>query len=197
MAQQSENLAQDIKTNISNKDDIKTIEFFAGKIPSEDVYILQSAVYIKKVFDRGGDIEGLKSGIRNRYGNRGVNICNLYSAGYFETWIKPLYESFASSEDFKQESFLDAYELIVGEYPFAIFVHRAMSPKEIEQVADKKIKECLTYGIKTLSVHGIGSDNVVTILQAVAEIKKKYGFKTNLELKGSLIVVKLKIHKDS
>jgi hypothetical protein len=195
--QQFDNLAQDINANINSKDDIETIGYFTGKVPPEDVYILQSSIYIKKVFDRGGDIEELKNGLRNRYGSRGINICNLYSAGYFESWIKPLYENFASSDDFRPESFLEAYELIVNQYPFAIFVHRAMSSKEIEQVADKKIKECLSYGISTLSLHGIGSDNVVTILEAINEIKKKYNFKANMELKDNIIIVKIKIPKES
>jgi hypothetical protein len=193
MIQEYENLAKDIEENTGGATEAKLISYFSGKIPADDLYVLKASVYIKKVFDRGGDIEGLKSDIRYRYGKRGNNICNLYSAGYFESWIKPLYGNLSSTEGFTNQTFLEAYNLVVETYPFAIFVHHAMTAAEIEEQAAIKIKVCRMYGIKTLSIHGIGSDNVHTISTALEAIKEKYKFETDIEGKGSLMVAKINI----
>lgn len=192
---EKEQLAVDISKQINTAQVNDVISYFEGKIPNEDLYVLRAAIYIKGQFDKGCDVESLKNSVVSTHGKRGRNICNLYSAGYFETWIKPLYENLASMEDFTKEKFLEAYNLVVEHFPFAIFVHRGMAVSEIENEVERKIAESQKYGIETLNIHGIGSDNILNITEVVKKIKKKYKFEIKIEEKSGLFVVKISITK--
>lgn len=182
--------AEDYSKKISKKKNIELIEYFQGKIPEKDLYALKASIYIKEVFDGGGDIQSLKQGLRNRYGQRGNNISNLYSAGYFETWIKPMYEN-SSSQDI--QVFLETYELIVEDFPFAIFVSRDMSVAEITREIKNKINDCQKYGIETLNIHGIGEENIFNITKAVETLQKEVEFAFDFAKKGRLFVVKVSL----
>ncbi|MEK7497648.1 MAG: hypothetical protein AAB656_01885 [Patescibacteria group bacterium] len=158
-----------------------TINFFDGKIPKEDIYVLKASAYIKKVFDGGGSVEVFKRQLRYKYGERGTNICNLYSAGYFESWIRPLYES-------SPDNFQEAYEIVIKQLPFAIFVHGDMTIADIEKKVKEKAKENKLYGIKFINLHGIGTDNINKITKASGELlAENPDFKITYEAKGMFV----------
>ena len=171
--------------------DLKIIEYFNDKIPTEDLYALKASVYIKKVSDEGGNIRSLKQDLRNRYGQRGINISNLYSAGYFESWIKPMYEN---SPD--QEVFMKTYSLVVEQSPFAIFVHADMPVVEIKRQVQEKINESRQYGIKICNVHGIGEDNVVKIVNSLNILKKEMNLEIDYDIKGRICVARINLSRD-
>ena len=98
-------------------------------------------------------------------------------------------------EGFTKEKFLEAYNLVVEHYPFAIFVHRGLSVSEIVAEIEKKISESKKYGIKILNIHGIGSDNMLNITEAVKKIKDKYRLEITIEERSSLFVVKIKLNE--
>lgn len=191
---EKEQLALDIAKKSENAE-TDLITYFKEKIPDEDLYILRAAIYIKQRFDEGKEVEPLKNSVAYTHGKRGRNICNLYSAGYFETWIKPLYLALSDSGGFTQEKFIDAYNLVVEQYPFAVFVHRGMSIAEIQREIEKKITESQKYGIEILNIHGIGSDNITNIIEAVKKIKPKYDLPYEIEQKSGLFVVKISLKK--
>lgn len=103
------------------------------------------------------------SDIIARFGERGKNICNLYTAGYFDSQIKPLYEEVGTSDLLQ---FNQIYEQIVTESPYAVFIHAEMSVKNVGETVKQKMEISKKYGIKYLNIHGIGKDNVdkITIL---------------------------------
>lgn len=173
-----------------DKDDenSKLIGFFIGKVPDEDIYALKASSYIEKVFDEGKNVHDLKKQLRYKYGQRGINISNLFSAGYFKTWIKPLFENTSSREDF-----MKAYELAVQQSPFAIFVSSEISIVDIEKKVKDKLVENKAYGIKNINIHGIGSENIKKIFKATENLTKE---SKNLEVtyeNAVMFVAKLKI----
>lgn len=161
-ADNAENYVKEEKTNEDND----LVVFFEGKIPAEDLYSLKASLYIHKLFKEGKDIHDLKKQLRYSNGQRGINICNLYSAGYFRTWIKPLYENSAP------ENFKESYEIVIVQSPFAIFVNADMTVANIEEQIKVKVNDSQLYGIKTVNVHGIGSDNINKIFEAIKNLSK-------------------------
>lgn len=146
------------------------IDFFRGKIPNDDIIILQAAIYLKSVLDKNGDTSKIKGNIVSRYGQRGNNISNLYTAGYFDSWIKPLFKNFDKYSDIDKKNTLEIYNLIVNDYPFAIFVGRSMTKETLIKTITDKLAKNKEYGIGTLTVHGIGEENIRKINSALLEV---------------------------
>lgn len=185
----------DFQKSKPNKQESSLIDYFHGKIPEDDWYALRASVFIKKVFDsgEGGEVEILRKDLRYGHGKRGTDISNLYSANYFETWIKPLYKDMKQKDNFDRREFLEAYNLIIEQYPFAVFVHRGMTVREITKAINKKEVECKKYGIKKLNVHGIGVENINKITESINNLKKKKEIDFEYEHKGGLFVAVINI----
>lgn len=175
----------------SSRETRTILDFFRGKISNSDLEILRFSIYLKKVFDRGECVSELKSQIIQKYGERGKNICNLYSAGYFESQIRPLYENLSSQSNFSKEKFDTIYEIIVTESPYAIFINNRPSQKESLQQVITKIKTSNKYGITNLNIHGIGGRNVEKILHILEEIKDKIVQPPNILKEGDVITVRV------
>lgn len=152
------------------------LNYFYGKIPSGDYSILRAALFLKSQFDDGKPVDRLKRDIVDKYGERGKNISNLCTAGYFETVIKPLYEEMVKTTDDPSTKFIETYEVIIAQYPFAIFVNKMMSVDELKKVILGKITRNKKYGINYLRIHGIGEDNVRKISQILTDkdIQKEF-----------------------
>lgn len=183
---------EDYREKIGQKDNQILLEFFVDVLPQEDLNILRAALYIRTIFkEHHGDVTQLKAQLINQYGIRARNIANLCSAGYFESWIKPLYEEMSKKPSFKEEKFLEIYEEIVRYSPFAFFVSRAMSDSEVIQHIMNKIEKMKGYGIKTLNIHGIGHTNVDKVKNALEEIEKKIKCTKSILEEDNIIVIKL------
>jgi hypothetical protein len=154
-----------------NKD---LLGYFRGKIPDSDLPILRASIYLKTVHDRRGETHPIKEDISIRYGRRGNVIANLCTAGYFETVIKPLYRELASHNDFTREKFLNAYEGIIGDYVFAVFVNIFTSYEKLKAEVLRKIELNIKYGIHKMNLHAIGRENKEKILNLLKDedIKK-------------------------
>ncbi len=170
------------KYNKENKNK-QIIEFFKPIIPEKDTEALEAALYLREVFARKGDIKKLKADISQSFGDRGNNIANLCTAGYFENFLIPLYNS-------SKEKFDKLYELIVEKSPFALFVHAGMSSNEIVDKIKVKLEISKKYGIKFVHIHGIGESNITKIKNCIESQKELFGFyeKKIFENEGILII---------
>lgn len=177
----------------SSEDTKTTLNFFRGKISNIDLEILRFSIYLKKVFDRGDSVSELKSQIIQKYGERGKNICNLYSAGYFESQIKPLYELLSSQPDFSKDKFNTIYEIIVTESPYAIFINNRLNLEESLKQVTLKIDTSIKYGITNLNIHGIGSNNVSKILHILENIKDRIVQPPTIITESEVITVKVNL----
>lgn len=167
------------------------ISYFKGKIPSSDIEALRQSIYIKVVHNRGDDIQKLKWDITSRYGNRGKNICNLYSAGYFTSQIRPLYEEMISQPNFSPDDFNTAYDRIVSESPYAVFINREMTNDSAEKEVRDRINTAKKYGIRYLNIHGISEENVDKIVYILERLKSDFPLPQEIKRQGNVIVVKI------
>lgn len=156
------------------KEGRELIESFRGKVPASDLQALRAGLYICELFKRGESVRNLKLSVIQKYGRRGANIVNLYTAGYFKSHIRPLYEEMFTQPNFSPEDFTRIYDEIVTQYPFAVFVSQRMSEKEFEVEVRNKMKMNKKYGINQMNIHGIGEDNVSKIQRLLEKLRDDF-----------------------
>lgn len=168
-------------------------EFFKDKLPKQDVTILRAALYMRKAHDNNLPIDRLKNDIVTRYGQHGSNISNLCTAGYFESHFKPMYEEMSKREGFTSQVFIDSYNTIVDNAPFALFVSRPQTLDELTTLIIEKLNFNKAYGIKQLNIHAIGQDNIdkVKKLLEVDDVKKLFTSEPDIIIQSSVMNVAL------
>ena len=120
---------------------------------------------MRKKFEKGVSISDLKRDIIMRFGDRGRNISNLCSAGYFEEFLIPLYNS-------DKENFERIYEDLIANSMLAVFVNSGMDADDIPKELERKILISKKYGFKFIHVHGIGKKNISTIKEFINSKRK-------------------------
>lgn len=145
------------------------IEFFKDKISPEDLQCLRTGLYVGELTKTNKNRAVQIKDRASLRGKRTHNIINIASAGYFELYIKPLFEN-KPIEEARQD-----YEEIVTFLPEFIFVHNNMSEQDIISELKKKItqKEKYHLQVKQIIISGLGS-SVKTITSAHPKIIKKY-----------------------
>lgn len=129
-------------------------------VKPSDTPLLRSAFYLRKVHQDGNGVGNLKRDIVERYGERGKNVSNLCSAGYFETVVFPMLEELKSQDGFTAELFQERFEVIINSYPFAVFVSVQSNVSSAVAEVVNKIEVNKKYGIRKLKVHAIGHANI-------------------------------------
>jgi len=152
-----------------DNDDSAILEFFRPIIPPSDYEALEAALFLRAEFRKSNDVSGLKDDIRKRFGDRGNNISNLCTAGYFEEFLMPLFNS-------SREMFDRIYEEIVMRSIVAVFVNRGMKPDAIPYEIQRRLEISKKYGIKFIHIHGISRANVEKIISCIQEQKKFFDF---------------------
>lgn len=170
-----------------------TLDFFRGKIPTNDLEILRASLYVKSVYERGESVSELKWQIMQKYGVRGKNIVNLCTAGYFDSVIKPLYTGMSKRSNFTPELFISTYNKIIDHYTFAVFVSNRMGKEELKQEIVTKTKDNKKYGVKSINIHGLGEDNVKKIVDVLsdADIKSFFTQAPEIDSRTDYIIVKI------
>jgi hypothetical protein len=153
----------------------EVFDYFKEKIPPSDINILRAALYLRVTSEKRGEIAVLKGRIVQQYGMRGRNVTNLCSAGYFEGWLKPLYEDIEKTEEDKAEVlriFRKIYNNIVEELPWTVFVGFTSTEDGIKKEIIEKMENNKKYGIPFLNIHAIGKANISKIHAVLPGVEK-------------------------
>lgn len=186
-------LLDEAKTVLDEKVNTSLIIFFEKKIPSEDLRILKSALVIREKFERGEHVGEYRRELAQIYGQKAYTICNLVTAGYFENFLIPLYNSMAKEEGFEIEDFTKSYIKLIKDFPLAIFVNGSMTLDEVSLKIKNRIEENKKYEVPFLDIHGIGRANIETIERVVDSLKSPEDYTVkSIENRGSIILVKLR-----
>lgn len=187
-------LIEDFKEKDATSQNQKVLNFFQNKILPKDYEALRASLYLRSKYDEGVDVYQLKTDIITKYGERGKNISNMCTAGYFEKWLIPLYKEMEQSPDFSIDKFQFTYDIIVKESAFAVFVHRDMRGEKVKATILGKIHTNLEYGIKFVTIHGIGKENKKKIKETIAELESEHSFlRRSVEEEGSAIIARIQI----
>lgn len=189
--QSSNNEIEDYNEFEKNPKQSSTIDFFKDKISSEDLQCLKTGLYVKKLMraDVGRAIQ-----IRDRAtirGKRARNVVSIASAGYFETFLRPIFEN-KPIEEARQE-----YEEIVESLPEYIFVYGGMTEQRIVSEIDSRItqKERYHLQLERLVVIGLDScvDKIMTIYQKTTDKYPEYDISLEIKEDDELKQAKLTI----
>lgn len=167
------------------------IDFFQAKIPTSDMLILRAAYYLRTLHESGNPVTSLKKGITARYGNRGSSIANLCSGGYFETYLRPLYKMLEEKPNFTDSMFLDNYEIVINNAPFAYFVNGNQNLGELVKSLVDKIMFSKRYGQHKLAIHAIGRENINKVNRALEDesISNLISDDTDTNIRGTVMTV--------
>lgn len=152
------------------------IRYFQDKIPGGDVHLLRACVFLKMKHDRDESVGELKAQIGMSYGQRGRNLSNLCSAGYLDSYLRPLYEALLEAEgspEVAKEKFQGIYNSIVNELPWTVFVNRQSSDDQIKAEILSKTESSQKYGIKWINIHGLGQPNVAKIRNVLQVLEQE------------------------
>ena len=186
---QANKLLSDISKEENGEEYKELIEFFRGKIKNSDLEILRAALFIKSKFDQREQIGDLKHDVIIKFGDRGRNIVNLCTAGYFTSILKPLYIEMVNNPSFTPDWFEATFDKIVNTYPFAIFVSSQMTSVQLSQNVESQMKINKKYGIDYLNLHAIGEHNVDKIGVVLANFKSKFKYPPDIESGRRYIIV--------
>lgn len=146
------------------------IDYFTDKIPPEDLFLLRTGLYIKYLveqnnYDRAMQIK--ENTIKDRHSR---NVINLATAGYFETYIKPIFEN-NDLEIANKE-----YREVVQFLPEIVFVNNSMRVEDIILEVEEKIieKEHYRISVRDIMVNGIGRQCAQSISEAEPLLHRKY-----------------------
>ncbi|GBE18329.1 hypothetical protein BMS3Abin16_00926 [archaeon BMS3Abin16] len=201
LEEKSEETIQNLRLEESSEESISVLSYFKDIIPPEDYESLRASLYVDSVFKKSvaeGELSGdkiyhLKGDIIKKHGTRGLNICKIYGAGYFDTMIRPLHELIGKVPDFTKEKFDERSNIIIKESAFAVFVQGQWSVYRVEAEIKEKIKINLGYGIRFVNIHGIGDDLVEKIKRVIPNIENAYpNIEKTLEESVGIIFVKLR-----
>jgi hypothetical protein len=167
-------------------------------IPPEDVPLLMSCLYLRKRFQSGVAVEGIKQQIMNVYGARGGKFANLVSAGYLESFFVPLYDQLSAASpndpDTAKSNFRKSYNTIVNEQPWTEFISTRTTVEKATSHIIGKLMGNAESGVRFINIHGLGAQNVRKILRMLPEIEKKTGAnRVHVERDAARIFVRLEI----
>lgn len=154
----TEELLDSYREYSSKSKDGALLEFFASILTPSDYAALKMSLYLRdQMAKHSREVSKLKEDIREKFGERGANIANLCSAGYFENYFIPLFNQL------NKRDFQDEYEIAVGIKAKALFVHSSMSLEELEEEFNRMLEKAIKYRVKEFSILGLGSRNVGVI----------------------------------
>ncbi len=161
----------------------KELAKYKGIVAGKDVPILEVAILIKIKSLKGENIGPMKGQLVQRFGSRAGMICNLYSAGYFESLILPLYQSIEGGT-LALDEYLDIYEMIVTESPLAMFIGIGITKAKARQLLLDKISSNRANDVEHINIHGIGDSNIALIkaLLSDTEISSQFTEEPTLNL---------------
>jgi hypothetical protein len=194
----AEAVIEGIKESDETPENKALLDFFKGKIKQSDLEILRAAIYIRTAYLRGSKVKDSLDRLAVSYGSRGRNISKLCSAGYFESIIKPMYEEMERQEEDDKQAlsrrFLERFDVIVHDSPFAIFVNENMTETSLEEMVIRKVRLNRQYGIREMNIHGIGNANVRLIESVLSsdEVKGELLDIPEIDKRLNVIVVKVK-----
>lgn len=161
---------------------------FKGIVPKGDIAILEVAIILKEKYEAGENVSLIKSQAVQRFGPRAGMICNLYSSGYFDSLVLPLYGT-VSEGKLALDEYLEVYEMIVTESPLAMFVGIGTTRDKAKDQLLSKISFNRDAGVDYLNIHGIGDANIQLIRDLLEddEIKEQMVEDPTIQLTGKSI----------
>lgn len=169
------------------------IKFFDGKISPDDMLILRTGLYVQYLNTIGNIDQAINVKDHASKDHRSRNIINLASAGYFKSYIQPIFEN----ND--PETATTEYNDIVRFMPETVFVNNNMTADDIVFEVEDKIAEKEKYHITVSKIiaNGMGQQCILNIQKAEAILRENHpNFSITTETKsvGNIAYARMQIN---
>lgn len=172
----------------TSSDSRELLAFYRGIIPEGDIPILRTAVFIRALALKRENVRKHKRDLTDRYGDRGRHICNMVTAGYFDTFLPRLHEE--NTAEFRR-----LYEIIVTENPLAVFVSDPQTVYQIVQNIKRSVRAALRYRTTdSVNVHAFGRENALKVERILNDPEfepfREHYRTRSVERQDTLVIVK-------
>lgn len=183
-----------IKRNLPKEDDADLLDFYKDKLTPDMYKALELSLTVRSCFRNGEDITELKRDISSKYPSFGNNLSNLVSQDYFDKHFKDLFNSMLEDEEFDILIYQRKVEKIVKSLPYTVFITKYKPYKELSGEVEFKLQKLIKYGAGKLLLHGLGKENVLTILKILGDYKedKRVQIEMDMNPKQTIITATLK-----
>lgn len=172
----AEQARKDEKTN-------EILEYFSSYLTSRQLKLLRRSQSIRIAWERDDrytsrqTMHKWKNDLKQQFGDSANNVSNFCSSGYYDEGgiLRHIIDDLSSEYD-EPEQIQEAYEAIVHEHPFVVYVGRYDTPEEVKAQTRTRISEydSHTYTIPYIDIRAQGHDNRQTAEQALDQLEEEF-----------------------
>lgn len=171
--------------NINDEKISDIMEFFEGKIFSNDYILLQSSLTIDRAMnpDKGGgmsneDLKRRKRQLANKYHEAAFSLPSMCTSGYFDEgeFFRQVYYEMSEGPEYDIEDYDIVFRKLIINKPFVAYAKDSQSEEELTDIVIGKIKRLSQYDIPLpyIDIRGIGSSNHQKIRAAMDAVNEKF-----------------------
>lgn len=161
-----------------------TLAYFRPILPEHYYLTLEAALHFRKQIEMVNSVSSdwvrqRRKDIAEKYDGETYQVINLCSAGYFDEgrYLRQLYEGMSSAEDYREGDYKTAFEEIVTQRPFTVFVSGGQTAPGVAEEIRQKVEERQRYDVRIsfIDVRGMGASNREKISDAVEILAEELG----------------------
>jgi hypothetical protein len=172
----AEQARKDEKTN-------EILEYFSSYLSSRQLKLLRRSQSIRIAWERDDrytsrqTMQKWKNDLKRQFGDSANNVSNFCSSGYYDEGgiLRHIMDDLSSEYD-ESEQVQEAYEEIVHEHPFVVYVGKYDTPEKVKAQTQTRISEydSHAYTIPYIDIRSQGHDNRQTAEQALDRLEEEF-----------------------
>jgi hypothetical protein len=173
-----------IERNLENEEIEETLDYFRSILPQHYYDTLEASLHFRKQVNMMDPVDNdwvhqRRKDMAERFDGDTYQVINLCSAGYFDEgrYLRELYEEMAEEDDYREGDFADAFNDIVNQKPFTIFVSNNDTEGELVGDIKQRVRDHEKYDIRVdfIDVRGMGRRNRHKIKNGLAKLADDVG----------------------
>lgn len=180
-----------IEDNLKDEEIEETLDYFRPILPQHYYDTLEASLHFRRqtnMMDRIDNdwVHQRRRDMAERFDGDTYQVINLCSAGYFDQgrYLRELYEEMYSEDDYREGDFADAFNDIVNQEPFTIFVSNNDTEEELVGDIKQRVRDHERYDIRVdfIDIRGMGGRNRHKIERGLEKLARDVGDFEMMEL---------------
>lgn len=173
-----------IERNLEDEEIQETLEYFRPILPKHYYDTLEASLHFRKqinMMDTANNdwVHQRRKDMAERFDGDTYQVINLCSAGYFDEgrYFRELYEEMRDEDDYREGDFADAFNEIVNQEPFTIFVSNSDTERELVTEIWQRVSDHERYDVRIdfVDIRGMGGKNRYKIKRALEKLADDVG----------------------
>ena len=173
-----------IERNLEDEEIQQTLEYFHPILPKHYYNTLEASLHFRKQINMMDTVNNdwvhqRRKDMAERFDGDTYQIINLCSAGYFDEgrYLRELYEEMRDEDDYREGDFANAFNEIVNQEPFTIFVSNSDTERELVNEIWQRVSDYERYDVRIdfVDIRGMGRKNRHKIKRALEKLADDVG----------------------